>query len=196
MTHFSRVTFAAAAGALAAAPALAGTMEKPAPQPEIQTPAPAMTSTDWTGPYVGGQIGFGDVDTSAPGVSGDGALGGITFGYDHDFGNWVFGGGVDYDVTDITIAPGTDVDNIWRAKLRGGYKVGSGLIYGTGGFANIDVDTVGDDDGYFIGGGYEHMITDRFSLGGEVLYHEVDNFAGTPTDVEATTVQMRGLLRF
>jgi hypothetical protein len=39
-------------------------------------------------------------------------------------------------------------------------------------------------------------VTDQFSLGGEVLYHEFDNFSGTGADVDATTVQVRGTFRF
>ena len=40
------------------------------------------------------------------------------------------------------------------------------------------------------------MITQNFAMGGEVLYHEFDNFNSTNTDVEATTVQVRGTFRF
>lgn len=40
------------------------------------------------------------------------------------------------------------------------------------------------------------MITETFSLGGEVLYHEFDNINNTPVDVDATTVQARATFRF
>lgn len=40
------------------------------------------------------------------------------------------------------------------------------------------------------------MLTDSFALGGEILYHEFDNFNGSGIDVDATTVQMRGTFRF
>ena len=84
----------------------------------------------------------------------------------------------------------------FRAKLRGGYELGNGLIYATGGYASADTSGLGDEDGYFVGAGYEHLISERFSVGGEVLYHEFDNFSGTTTDVDATTVQLRGTFRF
>lgn len=191
------LTLLAATPALVAGPALAGSMEAPAEQPVVEQPVQQVsTGPDWTGLYGGGQLGFADVDSNLPGVSGDGAIGGLTFGYDHDLGNWVVGAGLDYDWTDVNIAPTVDVENVFRAKLRGGYKIGNGLAYATGGYTNIDASTLGDDDGYFIGAGYEHMVTDRVSVGGEVLYHEVDSFAGTAADVDATTAQVRATFRF
>lgn len=189
---------ALAATTLGVTPALAGSIE-PAPQDTtIATAVPAPSyGPDWTGFYGGAQVGWGDVDTNVPGVGGDDMIGGLTFGYDYDMGDWVIGAGVDYDWADIGLAPGLSVDNVFRAKLRGGYKVGDGLIYGTGGYANADTSTLGDEDGYFIGAGYEHLISDQFSVGGEVLWHEFDGFNTLPsTDVEATTVQVRGTFRF
>jgi hypothetical protein len=186
----------AAAIALATGPALAGTLDAPEPDPNLApAPAPVNVGPDWTGFYGGAQLGYGDVDTNVP-LQGDGFIGGLTAGYDYDFGTWVVGGAIDHDWADISLGDGADLDTVWRAKLRAGYKVGRGLVYGTGGYANADVDTIGDDDGYFIGAGYEHMVTDQFSLGGEVLYHEFDNFSGTGADVDATTVQVRGTFRF
>ncbi|WP_320177333.1 outer membrane beta-barrel protein [Roseovarius pacificus] len=189
----------AASLALATGPAFAGSPVEPAPDPVIATPAPAPApaSPDWTGGYLGGQVGYGNADTNLPGVDGDGAIGGLTGGYDYDFGQWVIGGGLDYDWADISLGAGNpDLENIFRVKLRGGYKIGNGLLYGTGGWAQADTDTLGDDDGYFVGAGYEHMVTQNFSLGGEALYHEFSNFGNTTTDLEATTVQVRGTFRF
>ncbi len=196
---FKQGSMIAAALAVASAPAFAGSASEPAPDPVVSTPAPAPApaSPNWTGPYLGGQIGFGNVDTNVPNVDGDGAIGGLSAGYDYDFGQWVVGGGLDYDWADISLGTGAPtLENVFRAKLRGGYKVGNGLIYGTGGYANADTDTLGDEDGYFVGAGYEHMVTQNVSLGGEVLYHEFDDFNSTTTDVEATTVQLRGSFRF
>lgn len=150
---------------------------------------------NWTGFYVGGQLGaaFGDSDVSS---SDESVIGGITLGYDHDFGRWVLGGALDYDFTDIDIAPGSSLEEIFRVKLRGGPKIGRGLLYGTGGYAYADSDNAGDEDGWFIGGGYEYMVNDQFSVGGEVLYHEFDGFNGTGNDVDVTTVQVRATFRF
>lgn len=193
---FKKVTLATAALALATAPAFAGSPESAPVEPVLAAPAPVASTPDWTGFYAGGQIGYASVDTNVAGVDGDGLIGGIVGGYDWDLGNWVVGVGADWDFADISLGGAADLEQVWRLKTRGGYKIGNGLAYATVGYANADTDNLGDDDGYFIGAGYEHLITQSFSLGGEVLYHEFDNFNSTTTDVEATTVQLRGTFRF
>lgn len=174
---------------------MAGNNEDPALAPVIEG-AEVFASPNWTGFYGGGQIGYADVDTNLPGVDGDDIIGGLTVGYDYDLGNWVVGAGLDYDFADIELGGAASVGNVFRFKLRGGYKIGNGLFYATGGYANADTDVLSDDDGYFIGAGYEHLIASNFSLGGEVLYHEFDNFNGSGIDVDATTLQLRGVFRF
>ena len=106
------------------------------------------------------------------------------------------GGGLDYDFADITLTPGVDLENVLRVRLRGGVEVGNGLLYATGGYAEADASTLGSEDGYFIGAGYDYLITDQFSIGGEILYHEFDNYGPTTIDVDATTFQIRGAFRF
>ncbi len=184
---------------LLAAPALAGSITPaPAEPVVIAPPTPYTASPDWTGFYAGGEIGWANIDTDTPGIDGDDVIGGVTFGYDYDFGTWVLGGALDYDWADITISsvPNTTVDSIFRAKLRGGRKVGNGLVYATGGYTQLDTNLFGSDDGYFIGAGYDHLIGDNFALGGEVLWHRIDNFASTASDADAVTIQIRGSFRF
>ncbi|QFT94010.1 hypothetical protein FIU86_14265 [Roseovarius sp. THAF9] len=190
----------AAAFALGAAPAFAGNLTPV--QDDVVTPPPpppVAATPNWTGLYGGVQLGYNNLDSNISG-SDDTVIGGLFVGYDYDFGNFVLGSSLDYDFTDAEIAAGpnlpVDLENIFRAKLRAGYKLGDGLIYGTGGYAKAFTDNLGDDDGYFVGAGYETMVTDSFSLGGELLYHEFDNFNGSNADVEPTTVQLRGTFRF
>ncbi|QFT79899.1 hypothetical protein FIU89_04685 [Roseovarius sp. THAF27] len=191
----------ATALALGAAPAFAGNTTPPLEDNTVAAPAPVApvptnVGPDWTGFYGGAQLGYGDVDSNVGG-SDDGVIGGVTAGYDYDFGTFVLGGGLDYDFADIGVANNAaTVENVFRAKARGGYKLGDGLLYATGGYAQADTDTLGSDDGYFVGAGYEHMITQNFSMGGELLYHEFDDYNSTAVDVEATTLQVRGTFRF
>ena len=190
----------AAAFALGAAPAFAGNLtpvqdDVVAPPP----PPPVAATPNWTGLYGGAQLGYNNLDSNISGGD-ETVIGGLFVGYDYDFGDFVLGSSLDYDFTEADVSnapnPQVDLENIFRAKLRAGYKLGNGLIYGTGGYAKAFTDNLGDDDGYFIGAGYETMVTDNFSLGGELLYHEFDNFNGTNADVEPTTVQLRGTFRF
>lgn len=187
-----------AASLLTAGPALAGSLE-PAPPPPAVVPAPAPPAArtpDWTGFYLGSQIGYIDVDTNVPGVSGDDIIAGFTAGYDYDMGTVVVGGSVDTDWTNATLVPGLDVEHIWRVKLRGGYKLGRGLVYATAGYANADTTILGDEDGYFAGAGYDYMVGDHLAIGGELLFHEFDTFNGTPVNVDATTFQIRTTYKF
>ena len=185
------------AAVMSGATAMAGNVDEPAPDPVIAAPAPVIQSSpDWTGFYAGGQLGYANVDPDNFDDD-DGAIGGLVLGYDHDLGNnWVVGGGLDYDFADIDIGPNSSIEEVFRAKLRGGYKIGRGLLYGTGGYAWADTDSFGNEDGYFIGGGYEHLVTDNVSVGGEVLYHEFDEFSAATGDTDVTTVQVKATYRF
>jgi len=197
-------TALATVAAFLAAPAFAQKMEAPAPEPVVEAPVPAAPATpNWTGFYAGGQLGWANVDPDTSLLDDDDSLiGGLTAGYDFDLQNgFVLGAGIDYDFLDADLNAADTGDTVataeeaFRAKLRGGYKIGRGLAYATGGYAWADTDNLGSDDGYFVGAGYEHMVTDQVSLGGEVLYHEFEDFDGG-ADVEATTVQARATFRF
>ena len=191
-----RATTLGAVAALIAAPALAGGVAPPAPDPVVEVPAPA--TPNWTGFYGGVELGYADVDTDLSGVDGDGVIGGVIAGFDYDMGDWVVGVGADYDIADISLSntAGSELDEVFRAKLRAGYKIGRGLLYGTGGYTWADTNNIDDDDGFFIGGGYEYLVTDQLSLGAEVLYHEYDDFGDVNTDVEVWTIQARAAFRF
>jgi opacity protein-like surface antigen len=159
--------------------------------------APSLTSSsDWTGFYAGGQIGYADVGTSAAGVDGSDAIGGIILGYDYDFGSWVLGGGLDYDMSDTDLSGAARLEKVMRLKARAGYKINQGLVYAVGGYANAETDTLGQDDGWFVGAGYEHQLSNNLSVAGEVLYHDFKDFNNTGIDVDATTTQIRLAYRF
>lgn len=193
----TRLSLAAIGAALIAAPALAGSPTPPPADPVI-APAPVVPAgTDWTGAYGSLNLGYADVSTSgAATLSGDGMIGGLSLGYDYDFGNVVLGAGLDYDLADIDVGGADTLESVARLKLRAGYDMGRGLLYATGGAARATLANLGDDTGYFAGVGYEHLITDNVSVGGEVLYHAFDDFNGSGIDVEATTVAAKVNFRF
>jgi len=215
------ITLAMAASLIAIDHGLADTIKDPEPDPVVLAP----TIPSWSGLYGGVRLGYGNVDgekaapckpTPAPKPTaaavplvggttptkacreshdGDGFVGGLTGGYDHDMGKWVVGAAIDYDWLDID-ANGTDVESVWRAKVRSGFKAGRGLLYATGGYAKVDTDTAGDSGGYVVGGGYEHLINDQFSVGTELLYHKFDDFNDTTLNMDVTTIHVQGIFRF
>lgn len=225
---------AASASALMAGTAFAGNIEPTPVEPVIvAAPMPVYQSPSWTGFYVGGEMGYADLGVSGNGVYyqndsdffnnnnsvGDGFIGGLTIGYDYDLGTWVIGAAADYDWTDIDVDSNrvylegplgdqnfnTKLESIWRLKARGGYKIGNGLLYATAGYAQADTKDFGSADGWFIGAGYDYLITEQISLGGELLYHEFDNFSSglndagyrvNDLDLDATTIQVRATWRF
>ncbi len=181
-------------------PAFAGSPEaayvEPAPMAPAPAPAPVMSSMDWTGFSLGGQVGYGSFDSENPDESEDGGLYGVKAYYDYDLGNYVVGGGLQYDATDIDLG-GTNVDGIMRAGGRLGGDFGQTFAYGTAGYAKAftDEDAIGDSNGYYAGIGVERMLTTNVSLGGEVLYNKFDDF-DNDFEMDATTANVSLNYRF
>lgn len=188
---------------VASGTALAGSATYEAPmEPVVQvtqsaTPAPISQGGNWTGAYGGFQLGYGDVETTGAATeTGDDLLYGVHGGYNYDFGRFVLGGELDYDFSDISLSgAGGDIDSIGRAKLKAGYDLGSTLLYGTAGVAVADA-TLGNDNGTFYGVGVSYQMTPDWTVGGEVLAHQFDDFDGTGVDIEANTLSLRASYNF
>jgi outer membrane immunogenic protein len=189
------------AAAVVAGPALAGGPTVVEPEPVIATPAPMVApSADWSGFYAGGQLGYGDVDSNGGGLDGNGFLGGIHGGYRWDFGQFVFGTELDYDTVDINLGGDTgSLDDVTRVKLVGGADLGNSLLYATTGLAYASA-SVGpqslSDDGWFYGGGMTFALNDQWTVGGELLQHNFNNFDGSGVDIDALTATARVGFRF
>lgn len=177
-------------------PAFAGS-PTPAPveAPIAVDPAPVIsTGGDWTGGYVG--LGFGNLDVDGSGAAdGDDVSFGIHAGYDYDFGQFVLGGELEFDTTDLDLNGAGTVDSVARLKVRGGYDFGNTLVYLTGGVAELD-SSLGSETGAFGGLGVAYQINDRFYVGGEVLQHRFEDINGTGVDADATSIGLRGGIRF
>lgn len=183
---------------LIGAPAFAGGLNEAVAEPTI-TPveAPMQTSIDgdWSGAYVGAQLGYGDIDSNGAGLDGNGAIGGVHAGYRADFGKFVAGAELDYDVSDIELGAGAGtLDNVARIKLMGGIDLGRTLLYATAGAAYADA-TVGttelSDNGTFAGVGLDYAVSDRFTVGGEYLMHKFDDFDGSGVDLDVDTIKAK-----
>lgn len=202
MKHVKATAAASAVAAFAALPALAGGPVQVMEEPVVAAaPAPVAMAPDgdWTGLYAGGQLGYGDVGSSAA-LGGDGMTGGLIGGYRMDFGQFVAGVEGNYDWTDIAISgTGDSLDNVARLKLIGGFDMGQALVYGTVAAVWADA-TVGgtelNDNGWGAGIGMDYALTDTMTVGAEVMEHRFDNFAGSGTDLDATTVNARVGFKF
>lgn len=200
MTRIS--TALVAAMACVGMPAFAGGMGAPEAPPVYVPIAPvAPAGIDWTGFYGGAQIAYGDVEVSdAATGEGEGALYGVFGGYRYDFGDFIVGGEIDYDMADIDIAGVGTLDSVARAGLEAGYDAGPAVIYATLGMAYATVDGPSADlDGYghFYGIGMDYAVTDSVTIGAEVLQHQFRDFNDT-TDlsVDAMTFGLNAALRF
>ena len=188
----------AAVTAFGTMPALAGGPTEVYTEP-TGAPAPvvvAAPNADWSGLYVGGQLGYGDVDASAGGLDGSGFTTGLPAGYRADFGQFVAGVEGNYDWTDIELGGGAaTLDNVARLKLIGGYDMGPALVYGTVAAVRAE-SSLGNDSGYALGVGMDYALSDRMTLGAELLEHRFDNFVGSGVDLDATTFNTRVGFRF
>ncbi len=190
---------AALGAALLAAPAFAGGLTEPIPEPVIEAaPPPINTGGEWTGGHVGAGLSYGDLSAGTDG--GNGVLYGVRAGYDYDFGKFVVGAGLDYDAANVDLDSGAgSLDSVTRLRIRGGVDLGQTLVYATAGAARAEATLGGtsvSDDGYFGGIGADYMLNDRWTVGGEVLVHKFDNFGGSGTDIDATTAGVNVGFRF
>ena len=200
---FARTALLAAPFAMAAGMTTAGGLAEPvetvAPAPVAA--APVMASTNWTGFYAGGQLGYADVTGSGVTDDVDGAIYGVHAGYMYDLGSVVLGAEVDYDLSSIDNVAGTDdLDDILRVKARVGYDAGAFLPYVTGGVVRANTSGTPDleVEGDFYGLGVAYKYADNILFGGEVLQHKFyeADAAGTADTLRATTATARVSYQF
>ncbi|MFO8127568.1 outer membrane protein [Yoonia sp.] len=164
----------------------------------ILTVVPASAfAQDWTGPYAGFQIGASDIDVDGAPLDGDGPSYGMFAGYNVQNGAVVYGGEIDYDTTEYDIGNGAvEVDSTTRLKGRLGSDLTAGLVYGAAGIVWATSPELGDDNGYFIGVGYDAKLMGNAVLGAELLYHDFDDYNDSSLDVGVTTFKARVSFNF
>ena len=162
----------------AVTPALAGNLAAPEPAPSVVVVAPpAVASHDWSGPYLGGQLGYAWADAAPDIEDGDNWLGGVHAGYRWDFGTWVAGGELEYNWTDIDIVGPTadaNLSGVFNVKAFAGVEAGPALFYGTLGWSQAQID--GNYDALIGGLGLAYAIDDRWVASGEWLYYDFDDY--------------------
>lgn len=191
----------------AVAPAAAADVIVPDP---IITP-PVATLYDWSGAYVGIQLGYGwaDIDrvntiSFANSFDADGFLGGVHIGTNFQSGAWVFGleGDIEYsgiDGDDAGVGGTLDtIDIEWMGSLRGrvGYAWDRLLLYGTAGLAFADVEAdnsglVSDSQthiGWTAGAGAEYAFGENWTTRLEYRYADLgsEDYTLTPAALDAS----------
>ena len=185
--------------------------------PRPYAKAPAYTAPEvvynWTGFYIGGNVGGAFAGNNNLDGNGGRFMGGVQGGFDYQFApNWVIGAEAQYDWLThnnnngvLFPASGSLVtatnNQLGSATGRFGYTWGPALLYAKGGFAwrdnnNISVvnaagvpvafTTNGSrKDGYTVGAGIEYMFAPNWSAKAEYQYYNFGNttFATGPADV-------------
>ncbi len=200
----SRIAMATALAAVLAAPAFAGSLKPPVMEPKVTPPAPApvvvtTTTTDWTGGYVGADLGYNHAGTSPNVGSGNSAMGGVYAGYNYDLGNFVVGGEIGANKMNTPTGGGSHLTSTITAKVRAGYDMGSTLIYGALGaqHANGYINGRGiKGTGALVGIGLEHALNANWSVGGEADFTRLNNADKAGTRLNTTNVVARLTYRF
>jgi predicted porin len=170
--------------------------------PIVIVPPPVAPTYDWTGPYVGVQLGMGwasIVESGDPDIDGDGSVAGVHLGYNYDFGNFVAGVELDYNSADISFDsgdPDDTIDTLSHLKVRAGYDFGRTWLYVAGGSAHAESQGGESGSSAFYGVGVEHLFSERISGGMEYLTHEFDDFYSGGINLELDTLQARVSFRF
>jgi outer membrane immunogenic protein len=158
----------------------------------------------WTGPYVGGNLGYRWGTLSNSGARPSGIAGGGQGGYSWQFGALVVGAEADLQFSNASDTfANYKFSNPWFGTVRGraGYAMNNILYYATLGLAygrgHVAAGGLGEDNlhgGWVAGGGLGVGLTQSWSVRAEYLYIDLGSEAYnlTGTSNELTT----NLLRF
>lgn len=167
-------------GVVALATTLTVGLADAADMPPYYTAPGPVSSYSWTGPYLGGNLGYEWASTTHNPTDPHGIAGGVHGGYNWQTGQFVFGGEADVTLSNAadTFAP-WKFSNPWFGTVRGrvGYALNNILIYGTGGFAigggHLDVGGLTESHthiGWTAGAGLEVGMTANLSARIEYLF--------------------------
>jgi outer membrane immunogenic protein len=177
------------------------------PAPSYKAPVMApMVGYNWTGFYVGANVGGGFANTTATStalnipfatINGklNGVIGGGEVGYNYQYTNWVFGVEADFQgSSERASGAGVTESFPWFGTVRGriGFTpVDRWLVYATGGLAYGELKTSGafpvggvavpfnaqsTKAGWTVGGGVEAALWGNWTGKVEYLYVDINNF--------------------
>ena len=194
----SKLLLGAVAGSalLLSAPVFAADLNEPIPQAPYAAPV-TSSAFDWTGAYVGANVGYTWANQpEAGGKDRDAAVGGVFAGYNYQMPNNIVVGGegeVAYG--------GADPLATWTGAVRGraGYAFDNILVYGTvGGLLGQGEMKVGGGDetrthvGYQVGAGIEAALTTNVTARAEYLYTDTNSrdYNGDKGDLDGNAVKV------
>jgi outer membrane immunogenic protein len=196
-----KMIYAAAFAVMAAG--AAGAADLPRSAPYYQAPVPA--AYNWSGWYVGANVGYQWGKTTNNPTRPSGIEGGVQGGYNWQNGQFVFGGETDLQLSgaDDTFAP-WKFSNTWFGTLRGraGLAVNNMLFYGTLGLAYGGIKAESallseskTHGGWTIGGGMEVGLTPQWSAKAEYLYIDLSDrpysvTGGTSNGLESSILRV------
>ena len=202
------ILLAATIAAMAAGTTRAADVYGGAPYPA--TPAAYIAQNNWTGPYLGANIGYQFGKTSLFSLEPSGLVGGVQGGYNWQFGQIVVGGEADFQVSgaEETFAA-YKFSNPWfgTARARLGYAVNNILVYATAGLAygKGQLDYLGFTEenthgGWAAGVGLEVGLTRNLSARAEYLFVDLSAtnyvFTNMNTGIESSIVRFGLNYRF
>lgn len=196
MTLTGKIAIAAAAVAMLSGSAMAADLYVPPAAPA----APAVTTTNWDGPYIGATVGYNWYNTDSATAGFDNGQGwdvGAQLGYNfHVADQIVLGiqGDVNWIGTNFTGNP-----NGWDGAIVGrlGYDAGAVLPYVEAGVAFADIDfpaaagaANNSSAGWTAGAGIEFMLADQWSANVEYRYADYGSFGGAVGDVRDNSIRV------
>ncbi|MBO0343814.1 porin family protein [Roseibium sp. CAU 1637] len=174
------------------------------PAPTTYSDPVAAARFDWTGAYVGGNVGWGwgnFENSGAADTEANGVQGGVHAGYNYMITpNFLAGVEADFQLSDLsdtgTLGGVTaETSSDWNASIRGrlGFTFDRFLVYGAGGLAVADqslkVGGSSDDAtaiGWTLGGGVEGAVTNNITARLEYVHQ---NFGSEDFNISGTQYQ-------
>lgn len=141
---------------------------------------------DWSGNYVGAQIGASSSSFPSPFSSRTDVLGGIVAGKNMQSGNVVFGGEVEGNFAEAEhrIGNGGRLQQSWNGNLKAkvGYAFDKTMVYGTAGYGVARFKPKGDttsgsswEGGALIGAGLERSLSGPLSVKAEYNFQRFND---------------------
>jgi outer membrane immunogenic protein len=193
--------------------AQAGNLEEVSAGPPVASIVTPVEGSDWTGFYAGLQFDAVAGKTERdffPRFAADieGSIVSGFVGYRWAFGQYIVGAELDialngdgrmmYTEGGVGIGKTYDINSALRFGGEFGRELGGGLAYVGLGFTKLDVelDDEFDDQGYYVGIGYDYFVTDSIMVGVEINYHDFSELDGASDRVTPITLGMNAAFKF